>query len=470
MRSSLVLLALWLTAAASVQAQTEVASTNLKLTFAANGDLLSAEACLPACDAEGRHEQALAQGTALVSFASYATEPFELNRSEDRAGVRLNFENPANGSFRRWRVPYDGFRLELESSGSEQVIVTAGTSLQPPEAAGFAGWLEQQRYVLLDDGDVAQRGLEEPPEGREIANWTGYRNRFWTVMVKPESPVTARFAGGEDLTEPGLALELNAQTANGMAFYLGPVEWDALKSADPALTDLIYAGLWFWLRWICLGLLWLLDWIQAVVPIWASAIMGLSLVVYLLMWPLNRLADRLQNEVHETEAKLAPELREIQAGYKGGEQSERILAMYKEHGVHPLYSLKSMAGIAVIIPVFIGAFNMLAENIWLSGESFLWVADLARPDAITALPFTIPFFGSTFNLLPFIMTGLTVAASRLHRPAVMDEIQARKHRRNLVLMATAFLALFYTFPAGMVLYWTTNNLISVIKYALQRKD
>jgi YidC/Oxa1 family membrane protein insertase len=197
--------------------------------------------------------------------------------------------------------------------------------------------------------------------------------------------------------------------------------------------------------------------------------MALSLVVHTLMRPLSRIADRLQDQVHRTEALLGPKLRAIQAEHKGEEQSKQVLALYREHGVHPLYSLKSLAGVAVVIPVFIGAFDMLAENIWLAGESFLWIQDLARPDAIAPLPFTIPFFGGQLNLLPFLMTALSVLASALHHHEAMDTVQRRRQRRNLTLMALGFLALFYTFPAGMVLYWTTNNLISAVKYGWQRK-
>jgi YidC/Oxa1 family membrane protein insertase len=84
------------------------------------------------------------------------------------------------------------------------------------------------------------------------------------------------------------------------------------------------------------------------------------------------------------------------------------------------------------------------------------------------LPFDLPFFGDYLNLLPFIMTGFSFIASKMHSHPAMDAAQQRKHSRNLVLMSLAFLVLFYTFPAGMVLYWTTNNLISVIK-ALWKK-
>jgi len=142
--------------------------------------------------------------------------------------------------------------------------------------------------------------------------------------------------------------------------------------------------------------------------------------------------------------------------------------MYKEENVHPLYSLKSLAGVFVVIPVFIGAFDMLAENIHLSGESFLWISDLSHPDAFMQLPFNLPFFGGYLNLLPFIMTGFPFVASKMHSHPAMDVDQRRKHSRNLILMSLGFLVLFYTFPAGMVLYWTTNNLISVIKSLWKR--
>ena len=116
--------------------------------------------------------------------------------------------------------------------------------------------------------------------------------------------------------------------------------------------------------------------------------------------PLSRIADRFQQQVHETEARLAPELQRIKKEFKGEQQAEEILALYKTERVHPLYSLKSLLGVAVVIPVFIGAFDMLAENIHLLNASFMWIADLSRPDALMKMPISLPFFGPDLNLLP----------------------------------------------------------------------
>jgi len=137
--------------------------------------------------------------------------------------------------------------------------------------------------------------------------------------------------------------------------------------------------------------------------------------------------------------------------------------------VHPLYSLKGLVGVAIVVPVFIGAFNMLAENIHLLNTGFLWITDLSRPDGLFELPFAVPFFGNELNALPFLMTGLSVAASSLHKPLATDAGLRKKQLRNMLLLAVAFFVLFYTFPAGMVLYWTTTNLISVVKCLWARR-
>ncbi len=128
-----------------------------------------------------------------------------------------------------------------------------------------------------------------------------------------------------------------------------------------------------------------------------------------------------------------------------------------------------MLGIVLLIPVFIGAFNMLAENIHLLNTSFLWMSDLSRPDSLFLMPFRLPFFGAEFNLLPFLMTGLSVIASMLHQAPTQNPQLRKKHVVNMILMAVLFFALFYTFPAGMVLYWTTNNLSSVAKSLWARR-
>lgn len=344
----------------------------------------------------------------------------------------------------------------------------SGTDFRPAPSSGFGYLLEQTRYLVFDGDLVETIGLDESePVSRTSNGWLGFRNRFWTAMVLPNSPLSVTTVSGEGIEDP--LVEMAGEQGFDLRLYLGPIEPAALSEAATELESLMYSGLWFWLRWICQALYFLLNGIAMVVPQWGLSVMVLSVMVGLLMKPLSRIADRLQDQVHEIDARLSPKLTTIKKNYKGAEQSEKILAMYKEENVHPLYSLKSLAGVFVVIPVFIGAFDMLAENIHLSGEAFLWIADLSHPDAFLQLPFSMPFFGGYLNLLPFIMTGFSFVASKLHSHPAMDVAARHKHSRNLVLMSLGFLVLFYTFPAGMVLYWTTNNLISVIKTLWKRR-
>jgi len=465
MITRLLTLMLLLTGLGVAQA-TELDGERLQLGFSDSGSLVAARACIPDCKADDLQSVEYAGDTPLIAFEG-PEKGWRRERRDTDGQVTLSFIHDEQGLSRSYTLDLDGYSLGLVLAGSDgSITIQAGSGLRPPDSPGFGKLLEQLRYQYFstDDG-VFRMGLDEEPEDRpQLADggWFGFRNRYWSMMVNAGAAVTPGYVTGAAVTDAGLAVnDLPADIS--LMLYIGPVEPDAFEAADPALKDTMFAGLWFWLRWICFGLYALLGWIAAVIPNWGLAIIALSIVVKVLMIPLNRIADHFQHQVHEIQAKLEPRLYEIKKQYKGAEQSEQILALHKEFGVTPLYSLKSLFGVMVLIPVFIGAFDMLAENIHLAGTSFLWVTDLARPDAVLRLPFTLPFFGGYLNLLPFLMTALSVATSYLHNPPALTPEMHKRQYRNLVIMAIAFFLLFYTFPAGMVLYWTTNNLISVIK-------
>jgi YidC/Oxa1 family membrane protein insertase len=447
-----------------VMAETQVTTDSLRLTFDDAGQLQSAIACFPACAGENARIQQFGD-SGVIGFQAARSGRWDRTESHTETHYELVFSQDSGASL-TWRIPVRGYRLELEQTGITGVVLRSGESFRPRPAAGFGNWLEQSRYVVIHSGSAQQIGLDETDVPEQTADqWIGYRNRYWALMAGTPGEITASLATSEENQDAQLEMGASAS----WSFYLGPVEPRMLAAADPTLDKLLYAGLWFWLRWICFGLFHLLAGIQTVVPSWGLAVMILSLSVNILMTPLSRIADRFQQEVNATEARLAPELARIKKNFKGEEQSAKILALYKTERVHPLYSLKSLIGVAVVIPVFIGAFDMLAENIHLLNAGFLWISDLSRPDDLFRLPFTLPFFGSELNLLPFLMTGLSVVASGLYKPLALNAELRKKQVRNMLLLALVFFVLFYTFPAGMVLYWTTNNLISVIKSLWARR-
>ena len=448
-------------------ADSRIVTETLDLQFAYDGSLISAIACFPSRTSESASCGHYG-GQQVIGHRGGGGSWKETPRHSD-SHFELHFQSLTGASL-TWKIPLTGYLVDFQAEGLNLVSVGSGTEFRPREAAGFGGWLEQTRYLGVSGSKVTQLGLDEEEQSSLAADdWIGFRNRFWALLASHGEPFTARVETGESQFDASLELELEPGRESVISIYMGPVEPRVLHAADSELSNILYAGLWFWLRWICFALFHVLFWISMAIPSWGFSVMAMSLVVHVLMLPLSRIADRFQQQVHATEARLAPELQRIKKGFKGEEQAAKILALYKTERVHPLYSLKSLVGVAVVIPIFIGAFDMLAENIHLMNAPFLWITDLSRPDAIFNLPFSLPFFGADLNLLPFLMTGLSVVASALHNPPALNAELRGKQVRNMLLLAVGFFALFYTFPAGMVLYWTTNNLISVSKSLWARR-
>ncbi|MEJ8568513.1 membrane protein insertase YidC [Elongatibacter sediminis] len=444
----------------AARAQVEITTESLSLHFGAQGELLAAEACHPRCADPDARRQAISAPGGIVSFADAETTQWSWVRGLETRESVLSFRS-SDGREVTWSIPESGYGVGLTVQGAGALMLRSGDSLKPRALPGFGGWLEQVRHVVIERDGAEAFGPGELDTETVRAEWAGVRSRFWSVLVSADR--SSRFRLGVDADGGPTVLRGGKSEREELLLYIGPVEPRALAATDPLLRHMMYAGLWFWLRWICFALFYLLDAIHALVPVWGVAIVVLSFSVNFLMAPLSRAADRVQQTVHETEARLAPELTRIKQEFRGEEQAAKIIALYKTERVHPLYSLKSLVGVAIVIPVFIGAFDMLAEKFHLMHTPFLWISDLSRPDAFAALPMDLPFFGSSLNLLPFVMTALSIVASVMHRPLAQHALVRRRQVRNMIVLAAVFFVLFYTFPAGMVLYWTTNNLISVLK-------
>jgi YidC/Oxa1 family membrane protein insertase len=328
---------------------------------------------------------------------------------------------------------------------------------------------ERVSPVVIGDG-TARSGAgdgRDPPVVLAAGDWAGFRSRFWALLVRPGG-------GGSLEPDPGgrltlLAGEASEELAWRYMFYSGPIERRALAGADPRLEGLLFSGLWSWLRALSFGLLSLLRELTLLTGHPGPAIIALAFSVKLLLLPLAAVADRLQEKVNATQARLQPGIEAIKAAHRGEERARRMLALYREAGVHPLYPLKSLLGVLIQLPVFIAVFDMLAEDFDLYRAPFLWVRDLSRPDALRALPFCVPFFGCTLNVLPFMMSGVSLAALLRFRSAVLTPSLARRQRRNLMGMTALFFLLFYTFPAGMVLYWTSTNAVQLASQELKHR-
>ena len=186
-------------------------------------------------------------------------------------------------------------------------------------------------------------------------------------------------------------------------------------------------------------------------------IMLLSLVFSLIVLPLYMRADKIQEEAREDEERLGPVIKHIKQYFKGDERFMILQTYYIQNNYSPLGVLRSSVSLLLQVPFFLAAYRMLHDNIYLAGASFGPIKDLGSPDALLNVG------AVTINILPFVMTAINLISA-----AVYANKMPLKSKFQLLAMAAVFLVLLYNSPSGMVLYWTCNNLFSLVKNIINR--
>ena len=182
------------------------------------------------------------------------------------------------------------------------------------------------------------------------------------------------------------------------------------------------------------------------------AIIILSLLVNILVLPLYKRADDIQNQATEKEKKLAPVVKHIKKTFKGDERFMLLQAYYRENKYQPFDSLKQIVPLLLQVPFFIAAYNFLSHLNLLNGVSFGLISDLGRPDGMLKI-------GSiAINVLPVLMTLINIISGVIYSKGL-----SAKTKIQLFGIAGVFLVLLYDSPAGLVFYWTLNNVFSLGK-------
>ena len=144
------------------------------------------------------------------------------------------------------------------------------------------------------------------------------------------------------------------------------------------------------------------------------------------------------------------------------------MKLYKDKNISPFYSMKSLFGFLIQIPIFIAVFDVLGESIYLMNESFVFIDDLSKPDRWALLPIFIPFFGSSFNLLPLCMMIISMLSAFLYYDRNLSSDLLSNQKRSLYFMSLLFFVLLFTFPSGMVLYWTASNILQLLQIQIKK--
>ena len=184
----------------------------------------------------------------------------------------------------------------------------------------------------------------------------------------------------------------------------------------------------------------------------AYAIILLSLAMNFLVLPLYRRADAVQAEERERESALSPWIKHIKKTFKGNERFMMLQTFYRQNNYKPTDSLKGSVSLLLEIPFFIAAYHFLSNLETLRGISFGPITDLGAPDALISIgPITL-------NLLPILMTLINLISAAIYMNGL-----PLKNKIQMYGVAAIFLVLLYQSPAGLVFYWTLNNVFSLLK-------
>lgn len=229
--------------------------------------------------------------------------------------------------------------------------------------------------------------------------------------------------------QPGQQLNISAQ------IYMGPKDKAQLDKVSPFLSKTIDYG---WLWFLASPLFWLLTKIHGLIGNWGWSIVLLTCVVKAILLPLSAKAYRSMAKMR----KLGPEMARIKEQYGNDRQqmSKKMMEFYQKEKINPLGGCLPMV---IQMPVFLALYWMLSESIELRHAPFmLWIHDLSAQD---------PLF-----ILPIIM-GVSMFLQQMLNPAPPDPMQAKVMR----MLPVIFTFFFLWFPAGLVIYWITNNLLSI---------
>lgn len=330
--------------------------------------------------------------------------------------------------------------------------------------------------------------------------WASAHNQFFALVAMPKQqavemvarPVTLpHFQDSGSATNaaapqgvqtalvyPAQTLTANSSIERQIEFFAGPKEFRTLarigeerkNGADQVMNwGTGFASFWGIGTFFAKLLLSALNALHDLVGLgYGWTIVLITILIKLLFWPLTAKSTRSMKKMQA----LAPELKLLQEKYKDDVQklTSKQWELYKKHKVSPVSGCLPML---VQMPVFIGFFIMIRSAIELRGASFLWAVDLSKPDTlfmipgITFLPFISTPEGMPFNLLPILMGGSMLWQSHL-TPASpgMDPAQQKMMR----WLPAIFILFLYNYSSGLALYWTVNNLLTVLQTKLTKAN
>jgi YidC/Oxa1 family membrane protein insertase len=301
------------------------------------------------------------------------------------------------------------------------------------------------------------------------AEWVAVSNQFFTTLIAPltakatavwgrrfdieYSPDQKLLAIEGALGMPGFQLEHGKTYSARFEIYAGPKLYHRLAQLPHNEAEVMDFGMF---KIVCQLLLNFMNLLHSWLHDYGLAILALTTIIKLTLWPIQNKANRSMRQM----AALSPKIQELRDKYKDDptRMNQEVMKLYKQYGINPIGGCLPMM---IQIPIFFGLFKMLGQAVELRNAKFLWVKDLSQPDTVAHLP----LLGWPINIIPLCM-----AATQIWLMAMTPKTGDPTQRRIAMFMPLIFLFICYNFAAALALYYTAQNLFSILQFYQNKRQ
>lgn len=341
--------------------------------------------------------------------------------------IDVSHEGVAPGAHAYYQFSRDGKPAEGEGNSMMMGVTTF---------TGPAVFTDTEKFQKVDFADILNNKAKFAHKADN--GWLAMVQHYFVAAWLPATGTPREFYMrnvGADLYSAGVILPVGADGKSSISLYAGPQEQDKLEKIAPGLELVVDYG---WLTVIAAPLFWVLGAIHKLVGNWGWAIIGLTMLLKMLFFPLSAASYKSMAKMRV----LTPKLVKLKETFGDDKQrlNQEMMLLYKKEKVNPL---GGCLPVLVQIPVFIALYWVLLGTVEMRNAPWLgWITDLSVKD---------PYY-----VLPLIM-GATMFFQTKLNPTPPDPIQAK----IMLWMPVMFTGMFLFFPAGLVLYWTVNNILSI---------
>ncbi|MDD2751925.1 MAG: membrane protein insertase YidC [Candidatus Omnitrophica bacterium] len=309
-----------------------------------------------------------------------------------------------------------------------------------------------QEAILATKDKIIRVNGRKSIEASEVS-FLGLRDRYFCAIISAEGKGFAGFIDKTSNKESLVGLKFpRLQLLPGQLFigkfnaYFGPQDLSLISNLKPEWASVIHFGAFDIISQILLKLL---EAIFKLVHNWGWAIVILSFLIYLLLFPLTLKQMHSMKKMQS----LQPQLEELKKKYKDNPKklNQEIMELYKSSKVNPFGGCLPLL---LQLPIFFALYQALMRSIALKGAEFLWIRDLSEPDRLS-------FAGKEFNLLPILMVIIMFVQQKSSQVASSPEA-AEQQKMMMIIFPLLFGFLFYNMPSGLVLYWLLNSAFMLI--------